>query len=113
MGAELLASRPLAIEAIEDRGELAFRDAGSGIIDRNDHRSLIALEGEGEGATGRAEGNRVGDELAEDLSEPVLNAGNDEIGRPRTVRQDEAQVRRVPRRSRLALLYHPFPPPPP
>src|SRR5260370_39230028 len=50
MGAEFLARRPLAIEAIEDGGDVALGDAGPSILDGDDHRALIALHGEGDGA---------------------------------------------------------------
>src|SRR6266404_7281948 len=104
MGAEFLACRPLAVEAVEDGRELAFGDAGTVVLDGDDHGSLIALYGEGDGAAGRAEGNRVGDEVAEDLDQPVLDAGNDELRRPRTVRHDEAQAQRILRRGRIVQL---------
>src|SRR5258705_8838739 len=60
MGAEFLARRPLAVEAVEDRRELGIGDARPLVVDGDDDGILVALDGEADGAAGRAERDRVG-----------------------------------------------------
>src|SRR5260370_42211652 len=63
MRAELLAGGALAVEAVEDGGELPLGDAGPGIVDRDDDRVAAALQGERDRGPGRAERNGIGDEI--------------------------------------------------
>src|SRR5690242_11543037 len=59
MRPEILAFRPLAIEAIEDRPELAFGDPGAGILDGNADHVAGAPRPDGDCAAWRAEGDGV------------------------------------------------------
>ena len=53
MGPEFLAGRTLAVEALEDRFELALGDARPGILDGDHHRIAATLGGDVDGGAGQ------------------------------------------------------------
>ena len=79
MGAELLALGPRGEEAVEDRLGLVGRDAGALVLDRRHHAVAVPPGGQRQGAAGRAEGHGVDDDVAEDLAQPPLQAGDGEV----------------------------------
>ena len=91
MGAELLAFGAQRIEPLEDAIQLAGRNPGAVILDR-DHR-LVGIEAEGKSDTpaGRAEGFRVGQQVAHDLDEAVLEGGHHRL----LVAERELEARRA------------------
>src|SRR5712691_6927561 len=62
MGAEFLAGRPLAIEAVEDRGQLLLRDAGALVFDGDENGSAIERGVDADLAVRRAERDRIGND---------------------------------------------------
>src|SRR5258708_19310809 len=74
MGAHLLAPRPLAVEALEDRFELVLGDARARILDRDHHGIAVTPRADVDGRPRRAARERVDDEVAEHLDEPSFDA---------------------------------------
>ena len=79
MGAELLAGRTLAVEALEDRLQLVGRNARSLVLDLRHHPGALARGAQRHGPARGAEGHRIGDQVAEDLPEAALQPGHREI----------------------------------
>ena len=76
MGAELLALGALGIEALEHGVELALGQPRPLILDGDPDERSFAPCPEGDGTIGRAEGDGVVDQVAEDLHQTPLDSGN-------------------------------------
>src|SRR5258707_3224159 len=79
MGAEFLAFRSLAVEALEDGGELVRWNAGSLVIDNDRHQLAVAPCRQHDCASGRTKGDRIADEIAQDLAEPPFHAEDTQV----------------------------------
>src|SRR5579863_9040857 len=79
VGPELLADRSFAVEALEDRFELALGKSGAFILNRDHHRAVLMPCRKVDRGTRRAEGNGVVDEIAEHLDQPPLDAEDRQI----------------------------------
>ena len=75
MGAEFLAGRALAVEAIEDRGQLVFRDAGPVILDGDQHGPPVMARGNRISPPGGLNEMALAMRLAEDLDSRVSMPG--------------------------------------
>ncbi len=104
MGAEGFASRPLGVEALENRGFLADGNAGP-LVQQFDLGLPAGRPGAQEkGAARRRERNRVGDQVAENLHQSTLDAVDPkDVG----LRQIDPQVQAVVR-DRGLHLHHRF-----
>src|SRR6185295_14135872 len=75
VGAELLAGGALAVEAVEDRRDLVGEDAGPLVRHDGADGVAVAPHLDADLAVGRAEGQRVVDQVAEYLGQPRADAG--------------------------------------
>src|SRR5262249_44968554 len=75
VGAELLARRALAVKAVEDGDELVGRNAGPLVRHDRSHHVAVAPHLDADLAAGRAEGQRVVDQVAEHLRQPGADPG--------------------------------------
>ena len=73
MKAERLARRALAVEAVENRRELARRKPRTVVFHRNAHAVRIRRQPYADRAVRRAERNRIVDEVSENLAQAVLD----------------------------------------
>ncbi len=110
MGAELLFLGTFGIEAVEDGLQLVGRDAGAVILDRDHHFAAQAPAGQDDRAARRAEGERIGQEVAYDLAEPRFQAQDIEriVGIDGQADRDRASRPRIPVNSgdRVQCLAH-------
>src|SRR5664279_4429525 len=65
---------PLRIETLENGFQIVRRDAGAAILDRDARESMMHMRGDGDGAALRTEGNRIVDQVAEYLAQPLVMA---------------------------------------
>src|SRR3546814_6242460 len=72
MGAVFLPRRPFAVEAVEDGGKLAGRDAWPFVADAQPDLVAVARRGEADQAAWRAERDGIADELADHLAAPAF-----------------------------------------
>ena len=82
VGAELFAKRPFRIESVENRLQLAVRDAGPVILDGHDHPARSRSARQPYRPVRRAEADRVGQKIADNLDQPALDAADGEAKRP-------------------------------
>src|SRR6266567_6818067 len=99
MRAEFLPGRPLAVEAVEDRGQLVLRDAGALVFHDDQNRPAVGGGADADLAIGRAERDGIGDDVEKDLRQAALDTGNDEgtAAAMRVRRQVEDEARRTVR----------------
>src|ERR1043165_3200709 len=71
---EFLAGGTFRVEAIEDCFELTFRYARTLIGDRRAHGTAFTPQSHPDNAAWRAERDRVGDQVAEDLNQAAFDA---------------------------------------
>ena len=86
--AERLAPRALAVEAVEYRRLGAGRQAGAVVLDRRRDLAAARLEADADGPAGRAERDRVVDQVEEDLRQPLLDPAHAGIGAARRPQED-------------------------
>src|SRR5437763_2609243 len=79
MGAEFLASRALAIEAVEDGGQLVLRYPGTLVLDADEDGAAIEARMDPNLAIRWAERDGIRDHVDEDLRQPGLDAGDDQV----------------------------------
>ena len=78
MGAEFLAFGTFGIEAVEDVFFLAGGNARALVLDENFYMPMIAHRTDADDAARRAEGHSIADQIAEDLTQAGLEAGNNQ-----------------------------------
>src|SRR5205807_357928 len=77
MGAELLPGWPLAVEPVEDSGQLVRRDAGPLVLDGDQHGPSVEGGADAYFSVRWTERDRVGDDVEENLGQPAFDAGDD------------------------------------
>jgi hypothetical protein len=92
MDAELLVLRTLRVEALKDVELAPFRDARSFVEDLRHHRPVLGPRFECNPATGRAERQRVGDEVSKHLHEPTFDPVDHQIPFPVRVEHQQGMV---------------------
>src|SRR5438105_1345444 len=97
MRAEFLAGRPLAVKAVEDRGQLVLRDAGALVLHGDQNGPAVGGGADADLAVGRTERDGIGDDVEKNLRQAALDAGNDEgaAAAVRVRRQVEDEARRT------------------
>ena len=88
MQAERLAPRALAVKAVEYRLRGAGRQAGAVVLDRRRDLAAARLEADADGPAGRAERDRVVDQVEENLRQPVLDSAHPGVGAGRRPQDD-------------------------
>src|SRR5260370_24764468 len=78
MRPEFLAGWALAVEAVEDRGQLVLGDAGALIFDSDENRPSVEGGGDADLALRRAERDRIGDDVEKNLRGAAFGTRDDD-----------------------------------
>src|SRR5712691_2019656 len=74
MRAEFLAGRPLAVEGVEDRGQLVLRDAGALVLHSDQNGPAVGGGADADLAIRWAERDGIGDDVEKNLRQAALDA---------------------------------------